>query len=384
MNLSSNFSKIYAAYRTGGKLIVQQGSQGSGKTFSTLQLLYFLASQKKCKRIITVCSFALPHLKGGAMRDFEKIIEENVCKANINHNKSNNTYHINNSIIEFFGIEGNEAKAHGLRRDILYINEANRRIDYKVFDQMFSRTHECTIIDFNPSNEFWYHEKIKGNFAHSYIHSTFADNEYLPQSERENILSKKNKPGFENWWRVYGLGELGKLEDCIINNWGYGDFDVNLPYSYGLDFGSKDPDALVKVAIDRGKEIIYADEIIYNNNLSTNELSNLIKSKITLNSLIIADSASPRTIQDLKLTGLNIKPVVKGTGSVNEGIKVLQNFKIIITENSYNLAKELNNWVWLDKKGSIPLDANNHLIDAMRYNVQTMINPFTRKSHKLL
>jgi phage terminase large subunit len=384
MKLSSNFHKIIRAFNRGEKLIVEQGGQGSGKTFSTLQVLYLLCAQKK-KRIITVCSFALPHLKGGAMRDFEKIIEDNVLNLSIQHNKSNNTFQINNSLVEFFGIEGNEAKAHGLRRDILYVNEANKRISYKVFDQMFSRTHEVTFIDYNPSNEFWYHEKIKDNFKHCFIHSNFLDNEYLPESEVQNILSKKDKKGFENWWRVYGLGELGQLEDSIFSNWSYGDFDYSLPFGYGLDFGVKDPDALVKVAIDRTLKKIYLQEIIYKTGNKTSDLYTLIQSKVEKNKLIIADSSGARQINDLKHLGFNISGVNKKSYSIVESIRLMQDYEIIITPESYNLAKEFQNYIWLDKKGEIPIDEQNHLLDATRYYIMTCIKPHKDfKGHKAL
>lgn len=384
MKISSNFNKIIRAYNRGDKLIVEQGGQGSGKTFSTLQILYLICAQTK-KRIITVCSFALPHLKGGAMRDFEKIIEDNELNLNIVHNKSNNTYQINNSIVEFFGIEGNEAKAHGLRRDILYINEANKRISYKVFDQLFSRTHEVTFIDFNPANEFWYHEKIKDNFNHKFIQSNFLDNEYLPEAEVQNILSKKDKKGFENWWRVYGLGELGQLEDSIFSNWSYGEFDNSLPFGYGLDFGVKDPDAMVKVAIDRNLKKIYIQEIIYKSGNKTSDLYTLITSKVTKDKLIVADSSGTRQINDLKHLGFNITGVNKKSYTIVESIRLMQDYEIIITPESYNLAKEFQNYLWLDKKGEIPIDDMNHLLDATRYYIMTCIKPHQIfKGHKAL
>jgi phage terminase large subunit len=384
IKFTSNFHKVANAYNSGFKLIVQQGGQGSSKTFSTLQLLYIIACNSK-KRIITVCSFALPHLKGGAMRDFDKIIETNPLNAKIQINKSNCTYQINNSIVEFFGIEGNEAKAHGLRRDILYINEANKRISYKVFDQLFSRTHEATIIDFNPSCEFWYHEKIKDNFEHKFIQSNFLDNEYLPESEIQNILSKKNKIGFENWWKVYGLGELGQLEDSIFSNWKYGEFDNNLPFGYGLDFGVKDPDALVKVAIDRTRKQIYLHEEIYKTGNKTTDLYKLIESKVLKNKLIVADSAGLRQINDLKHFGFNISAVNKKSYTVVESIRLMQDYEIIISPESQNLAKEFQNYLWLDRKGEIPQDADNHLIDASRYYIMTVIKPHQLfKGHKTL
>ena len=369
---TQTFHKLITAYNEGAKLIVLQGGQGSGKTRAVMQLEFILA-QKKKKRKITTTSYALPHLIGGAMSDLEKTITE--LGLNIkDFKKGDSIFNINNSQIEFVGLESNSARVTGNRRDILYVNEANNRIDYNTFDLAFARSHELTIIDFNPRSEFWYHEKIKNNFNHSFIKTTFLDNEYLPEQERENILSKKDKPGFENWWRVYGLGEIGHVEGAILTNWKYGQFDESLPFGYGLDFGSRDPDAMVKVAIDRNNHKIHVKEEIFQNNLSTDQLSTIIKSKNVGNHLIVADSAGTRTIGDLKLTGLNIIATKKGAGSVLEGIKLLQNYEIIVDENSFNLGKELMNWIWLDRRGEIPLDAENHLIDALRYFVSTSIN----------
>lgn len=371
MRVTQNFIMIADAYNKGYDLIAEQGGQGSSKTYSTMQLIYKIAKKPK-KRRITVCSYALPHLKGGAMNDLENIlIEENV---NINDvkNKSESIFNINNSIIEFIGLESNPSRVTGTRRDILYINEANNKISYEVFDLANSRTHECTFIDFNPRNEFWFHEKIQPNFKHAFIKSNFTHNEYIPKRELENILSKKDKPGFENWWKVYGLGEIGRLEGAIFENWSFGEFDNTLPYVYGLDFGVKDPDAMIKVAVDRKNMTIYLDEILYKDNQSTDELVTSIKLKDIGNSLIIADSAAPRTIKDLKAKKFNIESVVKN--KIIDDIKAIKDYQLIITPNSYNLSKELNNYIWLDKKGEVPIDEYNHLLDSMRYGIMKLIS----------
>jgi phage terminase large subunit len=371
----------YANSESGG-LIVNQGGQGSSKTFSILQLLYIIAKYSKKKLKITICSYALPHLKGGAMADFEKILYDDNINIDDVKNKTNNFYKIGESIIEFIGIEGNESKATGPRRDILYVNEANRRIGYEVFELMNARTHVCTFIDYNPRAEFWYHTKIRDNFEHTFIKSTYLDNIYLPQRERDNILSKKDKPGFENWWRVYGLGEVGFVEGAILTNWRFGDFNNSLQHGYGLDFGSNDPDALVKCAIDKINKTLYWKEEVYQNGLSTDQLYKLIKSRNVGDKLIIADSAGKRTIQDFKFKGLNIRAVSKS--QIVDDIKLLKDYEIIIDPESYNLEREINNWVWIDEKGELTLDDDNHLLDAARYYTKTILVPkVARKQMKL-
>jgi len=275
--------------------------------------------------------------------------------------------------VDFFGIENNEAKSHGIRRDILFINECNKKISYNVFDHLNSRTQECTFLDFNPDMEFWLHTKVIPNFKHVLIKSNYLDNPWLPNGELNNILMKKDKAGFENWWQVYGLGELGKLEGAILPNWRYGEFDNSLPYGFGCDFGFNDPDVLIKVAIDRSKKIIYADEKIYKEGNSADQLRQLIALHAVRNDLIIADCADARMIAELKRY-FNINPVNKKKWTVAEALKIMQDYEIIITETSYDLAKELNNYIWNDRKAGIPIDDYNHAIDAVRYIFQYLHN----------
>jgi len=383
MKCTNVFSRTLSAFhqfRNTNTIIVDQGGQGSSKTRSIVQILYLIA--KSAKRNITVTSYALPHLKGGAMRDLDDIlIDEGIYPDNV-RNKSENTYYINQSTIEFVGVEGNEARATGPRRDILYVNEANKKISYNVFELMNARTRETTFIDFNPSREFWFHDKIIPNFKYVLIKSTYLDNSYLPKRELENILSKKDKPGFENWWKVYGLGELGQLEDAILTNWEFGEFNNDLPFGYGLDFGSRHPDAMTKVAVDRINMLLYWKEEVYQNGLSTEQLFEIIKSRNVGNKLIVGDSSATRTITDLKAKGLHIIPVKKGR--VVDDVKMLQNYKIIVDPDSFNLASNLNNWIWLDKKGEIPSDIDDDLIDAGRYYSGYIIKPRTSKGHRVL
>jgi phage terminase large subunit len=353
------------AFRSGSKLIVNSGGQGSSKTISILQLLYLIAKWQGNKRI-TIASYALPHLKQGAMMDFDKILESFGENPGAVKNKSESIYYIDNSTIEFFGIEGNIAKAHGPRRDILYINECNRKITYDVFDQLNTRTQECTFVDFNPDQEFWLHEKVLPNFPHAFIKSNYLDNPYLPDNERRNIEMKRDKPGFENWWRVYGLGELGKLEGAIFPNWSYGEFDEDVPMAYGLDFGFNDPDAMTRVGMDFKRKIIYCEELIYKSGNSYEQLIELMRPRVHHNGLVIGDCADKRMIYELQ-NHFNIKPANKGKWTVADGLKMMQSYEFVITENSSNLAKEMNNYIWNDEKSGVPIGDFNHLIDGIRY-----------------
>jgi len=354
---------------TGPRLIVNQGGQGSSKTYSTLQVIYnILSSGVKLKT--TFCSYALPHLKQGVISDFDNIIDsfgENI--GEIKSSPSQPVYHIGKSEINCYGVEGNIAMAHGPRRDLLFINECNRKITYEVFDQLFSRS-KITFLDFNPDQEFWLHEKVIPYIPHVLIKSNFLDNAYLPDEERNNILMKKDNPKFANWWRVYGMGELGKLEGAILTNWRYmkpgEEWPRDIASGFGLDFGFTHPDAMIKVAIDEKRKIIYLDEMFYKTGNSSSALAALIGLNCDSKDLIIADSAEARLIDDMK-KHFNIEPVNKKRWTIGEALKMMQSYEIRITEKSVNLAKELNNYLWSDKLAGIPIDAFNHLIDGARY-----------------
>ena len=209
---------------------------------------------------------------------------------------------------------------------------------------------------------------VSGHPDVEHIHSWYKiATKYLSES----FLKKASKSEKENpkwFYHNYVVGWLEKAEGVIFENWEIGEFDYSLPYGYGLDFGSKDPDALTRVAIDHKRMILYVKEELYKSGLSTNELGLIVKS-ICEHKLIIADSASPRTLQDLDSLGLNIKGVKKPAGSIIEGIKVMQNYKIIVHPDSNNLVKELNNYIWVDKRGGVPIDDYNHLLDGFRYYV---------------
>ncbi len=359
MFATSVFKKNLKEYLDGAPLIVNQGGTRSSKTYSILQLLAIKAHKSPTPLIISVVSKALPHLKLGAMRDMDGILTSLGYIPDKIKNHTDNFYRIGKSIIEFFGTD-DPGKVHGPSRDILFVNEGNY-IKHEIFDQLAARTKGAIFLDFNPTKAFWYHTEIQGQQKHAFIKSTYLDNEHLTPEQVERIEAKKKNP---YWWQVYGLGELGKLEGTIFD-WSWGAFDNSLPFAYGLDFGVKDPDAMVKVAIDKPNKKIYWKQEIYQNSLSTPQLAQIIKSRNVGDKLIIADNAGLRTIVDLRASGLNIMPVKKPR--IVDRIKFIWDYELIIDPGSYDLEKELNTYVWLDKKGEIPIDEDNHLLDAGGY-----------------
>jgi phage terminase large subunit len=301
--------------------------------------------------------------------------------------------------IVFKGIhtsDGNQtAKLKSLKDfSIFVLDEAEEENDEDNFDKInlsirANDVQNFVILILNPTtknhwiyNRFFERKGVQGGFNGvkdnvCYIHTTYLDAiEYVPQDYLYEIETMKIENPLKYNHIMLG-GWVEKADGVILSNWKYGPFDNTLPYAYGQDFGYRDPDALVKFAVNKAQKKIYVKEEIYQKGLSTNALGVLIKAKNPLNKLIVADSAATRTIEDLKGQGINIIPVTKGL--INDDIKMLQDYEIIVDPDSINLGRELNTWVWLDKKSEVPLDDNNHLIDALRYIAKTIIKPFIKR-----
>ena len=164
-------------------------------------------------------------------------------------------------------------------------------------------------------------------------------------------------------------GWLSKAEGVIFSNWEVGEFKRVGTSVYGQDFGfSVDPTTLVETNVDKANKKIYLMLHLYKPNLTTSQIHQ-VNEKVAGTSLIIADSAEPRLIKELKQKGLNIIPAVKGQGSVTHGITILQDYDLVISPDSQELIKELNNYCWLERKSNTPIDDHNHALDAIRYAV---------------
>lgn len=391
---TSTFEKILDAYNDGYRYIISKGGTRSGKTYAELQLLDLILHKEK-PRIITTVSHSHPHLVGGAIRDYDNILmAQGIIPDNI-RTKNPYVYSYGQSIHEFIGFD-KPGKALGAARDILFVNEGNK-MNWDVVHQLIQRTKETIFIDYNPANKFWVDQQGLSQRSDAIVlTSTFRDNyDNLTDGQIEDLKEAKRKANEEkargiygywsNWWSVYGEGQEGQVEGAIYNNWNLGQFDNSLPYGYGLDFGSRDPDAFIKVAVNRQEKKIYCKQLIYKTGNSTEQLSSLINQNYESGKLIVADSAGTRTITDLKGRGLNIIAVEKGAGSILDGIKLLQGYDIIIDPTSQDLINEISSYIWLDKKGEIPIDSNNHLLDALRYYATTVIKAKpTFKGHRVL
>lgn len=353
------------------RYVFNEGGTRSTKTYSVNQVAYTKALQSPVPIIFSIVSETMPHLRKGAMRDFIHFLKNNNLYHEKYHNKSENIFQVNKSIIEFFSVDS-PGKVHGPERDYLFVNEL-QYIDYDTFFHLAQRTRRQIYADWNPVSEFWVYEQYINNPQYkeniTVIHSTLFDNPFLAEEIKKDILLRAERD--PNYKRVYLEGLIGQLEGVIYPNWSYGEFDTSLPYGFGLDFGfHPDPDSMVKVAVDSKQRKIYLKECFYLNNQVMNDLKESVRANAKSHELIVADSAEPRLIEEIKRAQFNIKKAEKPDGSVVAGIRLIQDYDLIVDKDSLNLVKELRNYTWNDKKAGIPNDSFNHLLDAMRYFVQ--------------
>ena len=354
---------------------VIQGGTSAGKTIAILAVLINIAA--KAKTEISVVSESVPHLRRGAIKDFAKVMQWTGRWAPDRWNKTLLTYNFaNGSTIEFFSADS-EGRLRGARRQVLYINEANN-IDFESYYQLAIRTSESIYIDYNPTHEFWAHTEVLREDDAELLVLTFRDNEALPETIRKDIEMAEVKAAtstyWANWWKVYGLGQVGSVQGVIFSNWQQVD-EINYTTSklvaLGLDWGyTNDPTALV--AVYRSGDTLTLHELLYSHNLTNQDIATKLR-EFGINRAweIVADSAEPKSIEEVHRLGFNIKPASKGQDSIRNSIDILHRFNIQVTKTSTNLIKELRNYTWdTDRTGAslgVPIDKYNHAIDAVRY-----------------
>ena len=358
-----------------GRIRAVSGGTSAGKTISILQILIDDAQSDKIPTLSSVVSESFPHLRKGAMRDFLSIMQEHGYFKEERWSKTDKTYTFESgSKIEFFSTD-QPGKVRGPRRDRLFANEGNN-IHQETFEQLLLRTKEYAFIDWNPVSEFYmYTDYIDRRKDVDFTILTYKDNEALDESIVKEIESRRNNKQF---WQVYGLGLLGEAEGRIYTGWQIID---DIPHEArlerrGLDFGySNDPTAIIDIYYYNGGYIF--DEQLYQKGMSNKQIADFIMSLENRHTLVIADSAEPKSIDELKLYGVNVLPANKGSGSINQGIQRIQDQKISITKRSTNAIKEYRNYLWkTDKEGkplNVPQDLFNHAGDAERYAMESLI-----------
>jgi phage terminase large subunit len=370
------------------RYFVITGGRGSGKSFEVGRFITLLSFEQGHKILFTRQTMTSAHLS--IIPEFKEKIELLKLEDLFSISKSEIKNKNSNSEIFFKGLKtssgdqtANLKSLQGVTTWVL--DEAEELVDESTFDKInlsirSNDKQNRIILILNPATkEHWIYRKFfeqegikegfngtKGNTT--YIHTTYEDNiknlgvSFLQEVEK----IKLHNPDKYN--HVILGGWLEKADGVVFTNWEFGTFNPNyLQTSFGMDFGfSIDPDALAEVAIDVKNKLLYVKEHIYQRGLKTHELSKMLLEK-TKGGLIIADSAEPRLIDDLRFQKINIQAVKKGT--IESGIVRMQDLKIIVEPNSTNIAKELNNYCYLNKGSKLYVDNWNHIIDAIRYNV---------------
>ncbi len=380
--------KYIPLYENDTRYFVVTGGRGSGKSFEVGAFVSALSFESNHKILFTRQTMTSAHLS--IIPEFQEKIDLLEASHIFDVNKGEIKNILSKSEIIFKGIKtssgdqtANLKSLQGVTTWIL--DEAEELVDEDIFDKINLSIRQKgiknrIILILNPATkEHWIYKRffesegvqegfngIKNNTT--YIHTTYLDNvENLDESFLQEI-NKIKETNPKKYDHVILGGWLNKAEGVVFTNWKFGDFNPDqLQTSYGMDFGfSIDPDALSEVAIDKNKKIIYVKECIYKKGIKTHVLAQMLN-EITNGKLIVADSAEPRLIEDLKSYGVNIEAVKKGT--VKSGIVRMQDYQIIVEENSSNIAKEFNNYVYLNKISNLYIDNWNHIIDAIRYNV---------------
>ena len=398
METTRVFDEIAKAYRDGFRGVDSRGGTRSTKTYSALQFLVFLAVGLACKKIISVVSETLPHLKKGAIRDFERILQdEGIIGGSLRDDARWNATDCfftfaSGTIIEFFSADA-PGKVHGPSRDILFINEG-QNIRWETANQLMIRTREFVIVDYNPTHEFWAHTELAPDPRFKQIVSTYKDNRFLTPAQVEDIeKGKKNA----NWWRVYGLGQTGQLEGVIYQ---FEQID-RMPDSPGLvrigglDYGfTNSKTAGVDILADVRRKKLYLDEMFYGSGMHNFDIIASLNAHgfPKKGPRLYADCAEPKANSEIKLAGFNVWPSDKGK-EITFQISFIQGWEIYVTKTSTNVIHEFRNYLWdTDRDGNRlnhPIKDYDHAMDAFRYGVFGQLADFrpprntTVKSGKL-
>jgi phage terminase large subunit len=352
-----------------------QGGTSAGKTIAALLFLIAMAQTDDEPTLTSVVSETTPHLKRGALRDFKNILKAHKHWKEANWNATDSIYTFETgSQIEFFSTDNGD-KLRGGRRDRGFMNEANN-CSFDAFEQFEVRTREFVMLDWNPTNEFWFYTEVQGQRDDvDHIILTYLDNEALSPEIIASIEQRKHRT---QWWRVYGLGQLGEVEGRIYTGWAEIE---EVPHEAkltrrGLDLGyTNDPTALVAIYEWNGGLIF--DEELFRKGMKNKPIADVILAQDE-QVLVICDSAEPKSIDEMADYGVMIAPSTKGPGSVMQGISVVQDQRVFYTKRSTNIRKEYNNYLFnRDKEGRYinqPEEGFDHSMDAIRYAVTDIIS----------
>ncbi len=380
MIYTSVYDKTREATERTSRFVSSCGGTRSGKTISILQYIFHLllrgSQTGRPAVLVSVVSETMPHLKRGAIRDYKTYLAEYLDMER--WSEGNFTYTFpNGSILEFFSADA-ASKVHGPARDYLFINEG-QNLEWETVRQLLIRTRKIVWIDYNPTHTFWVHEKIECRDTCVTIHSTYLDNKDRDTGEwmlpPEQIAEIESNRGDVNWWRVYGEGKVGQVEGLIFPDFEQVDalpevtdgmIDV-----YGLDFGfTNDPSVLLHILIDTRKRELWVDELFYRTGMLNADMAQAARAENVGRRAIYADSAEPRTCEELRRYGLNVIGAYKATRKA-EQLQALKGYALKITKRSVNTIREARGYTW-QRTGdgqwlNEPIAFQDHAMDALRY-----------------
>jgi len=368
MEASILFKQNYTAE---AHIVINQGGTSSGKTFAILQALFCFAVESS-KQVITVVGQDIPNLKAGALRDAQTICSSSeLLQASIkNFNCTDRIFEFHNGSIIEFKSYGDAQDAKSGKRDYLFVNEANG-VSWDIYAELALRTRKRIYIDFNPNAAFWVHDNVLGRPEVQLIISDHRHNPFLTKQDRQKIEILKESD--QERWRVYARGLTGKVSGLVLDNW---DLCEDIPadarlLAAGLDFGfTNDETGCIVVYMQEGA--LWVTEILYERGLTNPDISaRLTLAGLNKNVEIIADSAEPKSIEELQRMGWKVTGAKKGPDSIKSSIDILKRYPIRVTRRSKNLIEELNRYKWrTGRSGRVlnePVDTWNHLIDPLRY-----------------
>lgn len=357
------------------------GGTSASKTISILVWIIDYSQTVK-NDLVSIVSESFPHLENGVMQDFQNIMKAHGYWQDSRWHGTKHVYTFETGTrVQFLSVD-TYGKAHGPRRDVLFLNEANN-IPWKIADQLITRTRKIVWLDWNPSTDYWFDEELLPHRADEidFITVTYKDNEALDEITIKEIESHKHD---KMWWQVYGLGQKGDIEGRIYTGWR---LLSEIPLGaklvrYWLDFGyAKDPASIGAVYQYNNSFIL--DEIAYRKGMDNEQIASVLNSQQE-KALVIADSAEPKSIDELLKYNVNVVAALKGPDSVDYGIKTVQSQKFYITRRSLNTLKEYRNYQWKqDKNGkflTVPQDGMDHSMDGIRYAIMSIIKPEKKKT----
>ena len=371
------------------------GGRGSGKSWTLSMFLLNLTYEEG--HVILFTRWTLTSAFISIIPEFIDKIELMNKEGDFEITQSEIINKVTGSKILFRGIKTSQGTATANLKSIAgvttwLLDEAEELVDEDIFDRIDLSVRAVdkpnrVLLVMNPATkEHWVYKRFFEDYGVNsgfiglkndctYIHTTYLDNiENLNPTVINRFDSMRERNPLKYNHIVMGAW-MDKAEGVIFENWKIGNFDTSLPFGFGMDFGfSIDPTTLIKVAVDEDNGLIYCEECFAEVGLTTSDIAKRIGKHCQANEMIIADSAEPRLINEVYNLGFNIKPCTKGPDSVRYGIKKMQDYQIVVTAESKTIIKELNNYIWSDKRSDTPRDDYNHTIDAIRYAFDKLTN----------